>query len=131
MKIIALTAALAGLLLFSGTAFADEQKKNDGHSDGHGTTQVQPTSEAGSHNMTTEEHQNVAPDDHQNMNMTPDEHQNMNGGAEQSGGHGGHEDVVETPPNLPVLGTFAAINGAFLLVGIWNKWIRKKGGAAA
>jgi len=114
MKRIALTAALAGLLLFSGTALADEQQKNDGHSDGHGTTQVQPTA-----------------NDQQNMNMTPEEHQNMNMGTEGKGGHGSHEDVVETPPNIPVLSTFAAINAAFLLVGIWNKWVRKKGGASA
>lgn len=155
MKKIALTAALAGLLLFSSTALADEQQKNDGHSDGHGTTQVQPAakqenskvntpaqtpgaSNAQSHNMTTQEHQNMstnsnpntAANDHQNM--TSEEHQNMNKGTEESGGgHGGHENVVETPPNIPVLSTFAAINAAFLLIGIWNKWFRKKGGALA
>lgn len=156
MKKIALAAALAGLLLFSSTALADEQQKNDGHSDGHSTTQVQPTakqeeskvnkpvqtpaasSNAQSHNMSMEEHQKMNTGTNQttptdaHQNMTSEEHQNMNMGTEESGGHGhGNENVVETPPNIPVLSTFAAINVAFLLIGIWTKWFRKKGGALA
>lgn len=155
MKKIALTAALASLLLFSSTALADEQQKNDGHSNGHAPTQVQPTAKSGeskantptqapaasdaqSHNMSMEEHQKMTTtnpttlptDAHQNMSSN--EHQNMSTGTEESGGHGhGSGDVVETPPNIPVLSTFAAINAAFLLIGIWMKWFRKKGGALA
>ncbi|BCG60413.1 hypothetical protein [Paenibacillus sp. URB8-2] len=134
MRKIALTAALAGalagLLLFSSIALADEQKKNDGHTDGHGTTQVQPVVQEESKVSTPA--QTPATLDAQSHNMTSEEHQNMNMETEESGGgHGGHENVVESPPNIPVLSTFLAINIAFLLIGIWNKWFRKKGGALA
>lgn len=145
MKKIALTTLLAGLLLFSNTALADEQQKNNGHSEGHSTTQLQPTtkpeqskvnipaqspaaSDAQSHNMTTQEHQSMTTDNKQNTSA--DEHQGTEGGTEESGG-GHHGEVVETPPNIPVLSSFAAVNAAFLLIGIWSKWFRKKGGAFA
>jgi hypothetical protein len=39
----------------------------------------------------------------------------------------GHEPVKETPANVKVLGTYGAVNLAFILVGIWNKWFRRKG----
>jgi hypothetical protein len=35
--------------------------------------------------------------------------------------------VVETPPNYKVLGTYGAVNLLFILIGIWNKWFRRKG----
>lgn len=121
MKKIALTAAIAGLLLFSGTAMADEQQKNDGHTDGHDTTQVQPASSAQT---------SADSSDALSHNMTVEEHQNMNTETGESGEHG-HGNVVETPPNVPVLSAFAAINAGFLLIGVWNKRFRKKGGALA
>ena len=43
------------------------------------------------------------------------------------GGHGhGGEVIEETPPNYTVLSVFGAINLSFLVVGLWNKRIRKK-----
>lgn len=154
MKKIIIVAGLSGLLLFSGTALADESHKDE-HS-GHGMTQVQPTAQtpapaaddAHSHNMTNEEHQNMSSTtEHANMssdehaNMSSDEHSSHSSGTDTQadsagtheepasgghGSHGSHENVVETPPNVPVLAAFGAINAAFILFGIWNKWFRKK-----
>lgn len=45
--------------------------------------------------------------------------------GETDGGH--HGPVVETPPNYKVLGSFGAVNLSFILIGIWNKWFRRKG----
>lgn len=146
MKKCAIAAAVAGLLLFSGTALAAEQNKTDEHS-GHGTTQVQPTAkkeESKSPPTPTKESaqtHNMTPDEHKNMNNTSQEQHQIGDshgqdsatheGEASSAGHGGHGEVQETPPNIPVLSTFGAINAAFLLYGVWNKWLRKKGGALA
>ncbi|MBT2738237.1 hypothetical protein [Bacillus sp. ISL-7] len=48
---------------------------------------------------------------------------------EGSGGeaHDHHAAVVEVPPNYKVLGTFGAVNLSFILIGVWNKWFRRKG----
>lgn len=97
------------------------------------------------HNMTLEEHQTMSTTTNTSNTTTPvtdahsttttdghashdstataDSHKESEG---SSGGHGGHENVVETPPNIPVLATFGAINAAFILFGIWSKWFRKK-----
>ncbi|HLO12839.1 MAG TPA: hypothetical protein VK190_11575 [Pseudoneobacillus sp.] len=48
------------------------------------------------------------------------------GGGTHSHGHG---PVIETPPNAKVLGTFGAINASFLVIGLWNKFLRRKGGS--
>ncbi|MDP4083677.1 MAG: hypothetical protein Q8934_03580 [Bacillota bacterium] len=42
---------------------------------------------------------------------------------------GGDEPVKETPPNVKVLGTYGVVNLAFILIGIWNKWFRRKDGS--
>jgi hypothetical protein len=60
--------------------------------------------------------------------------------AEEAGSHeetGTHEEeaeagdhhgpVVETPSNYKVLGSYGAVNLSFILIGIWNKWFRRKG----
>jgi uncharacterized protein involved in copper resistance len=39
----------------------------------------------------------------------------------------GHEPVVEKPANLKVLGTYGAVNLSFIMIGVWNKWFRRKG----
>lgn len=41
---------------------------------------------------------------------------------------GGEEPVKETPPSVKVLGTYGAVNLIFILIGIWNKWFRRKDG---
>lgn len=46
---------------------------------------------------------------------------------EEEGGHShGGGDIVEKPGNVMVLGTFGAINLSFILIGIWNKWFRRR-----
>jgi DNA mismatch repair ATPase MutL len=44
---------------------------------------------------------------------------------EEAGDH--HGPVVETPPNYKVLGSYGAVNLSFILIGVWNKWFRRKG----
>lgn len=146
MKKCGIVAVIAGLLLFAGTVWADEQTKNDGHSNGgHGTTQMQQApskqqevktpeakaEDAKAHNMTTEEHKNMnmggmnmsgASDSHGTNTSTHEE--GASGG--EHGSHGGAE-VVETPPNAAVLGTFGGIMLAFILYGAITKLLRKKG----
>jgi hypothetical protein len=41
--------------------------------------------------------------------------------------HEHHEAVVETPPNYKILGTYGAVNLSFIIIGVWNKWFRRKG----
>lgn len=54
--------------------------------------------------------------------------------AEEEEGHGDeakagdhHGPLVETPPNYKVLGSYGAVNLSFILIGVWNKWFRRKG----
>ncbi|MHC0035687.1 hypothetical protein [Pseudoneobacillus sp. C159] len=47
------------------------------------------------------------------------------GHEEENGGH--HGPVVETPPNDKILGTYGAVNLSFILIGVWNKWFRRRG----
>ncbi|MFP5112655.1 hypothetical protein ACSU64_09775 [Bacillaceae bacterium C204] len=52
----------------------------------------------------------------------------MDMGDDSSGAaHDHHAAVVETPPNYKVLGTYGAVNLVFILIGVWNKWFRRKG----
>lgn len=44
-----------------------------------------------------------------------------------SGGGHSHGSVIETPPNMKVLGTFGGINLSFVLIGLWNRSFRRKG----
>jgi hypothetical protein len=37
--------------------------------------------------------------------------------------------IKEAPPNAKVLGTYGVVNASFILIGIWNKWFRRKGGS--
>jgi hypothetical protein len=41
--------------------------------------------------------------------------------------HDHHKAVVETPPNYKILGTYGAVNLSFIIIGVWNKWFRRKG----
>lgn len=46
------------------------------------------------------------------------------------GGHS-HSDVQveEKPANIKVLGTDGAVNLSFIIIGVWNKWFRRKDGS--
>lgn len=136
MRKVAIIAGIAGVLLFSNSALADEATKDE-----HSGQKPAATATHEEHNMTPEEHQTMPTTTKPSTTTTTDEHATMtseehtshegiSGGYEEgeestSGGHG-HGNIVETPPNIPVLTTFGAINGAFLLFGVWNKWLRKK-----
>ncbi|KKK34336.1 hypothetical protein WQ57_23215 [Mesobacillus campisalis] len=54
-------------------------------------------------------------------------HEDGDGSHDEQGSHGHGEEIVEEGPNVKVLGIFGAINLSFLLIGVWNKWIRRKG----
>jgi hypothetical protein len=41
----------------------------------------------------------------------------------------GDKPIKETPPNAKVLGTYGAVNAAFMMIGVWNKWFRRKDGS--
>jgi uncharacterized protein involved in copper resistance len=70
--------------------------------------------------MTPEEHQQM-----QNMPaMSKEQHEQM--GNKEMEGHEHSHGGIETPPNGTVLGTFALINALFILIGIWNKYLRRK-----
>jgi hypothetical protein len=55
---------------------------------------------------------------------------NTNGSNDMPGMNMGDEkSIKETPPNAKILGTYGAINGAFIIIGVWNKWFRRKDGS--
>jgi hypothetical protein len=62
--------------------------------------------------------------DMEGMDMSGDGHDME--GMDMEGSSHSHGPVVETPANVKVLGTFGAVNLAFILVGIWNKWLRRE-----
>ncbi|WML59084.1 hypothetical protein [Neobacillus sp. PS2-9] len=66
--------------------------------------------------------------DHEGMNMDHGSGSDMEGMDMEGGSHEHHGPVVETPPNYKILGTYGAVNLAFILIGIWNKWFRRNGG---
>lgn len=53
------------------------------------------------------------------------EEEEAHGDEAEAGDH--HGPVVETPPNYKVLGSYGAVNLSFILIGVWNKWFRRKG----
>ncbi|WP_431089164.1 hypothetical protein [Paenibacillus sp. 8b26] len=135
MKRCGIFIVIIGLLTFASTALADEGTKHDGHGEG-GHMAVQELQNPVKEEITSE----MQMDDTNSHSMTMEEHQNMDMGTSEddpnksveSGGHSGHgEEVVETPPNIPVLSTFASIMLAFILYGAFRKWLLKKGRAQA
>jgi hypothetical protein len=63
--------------------------------------------------------------DMEGMDMSEDGHDME--GMDMEGSSHSHGPVVESPANVKVLGTFGAVNLAFILIGIWNKWFRRRG----
>lgn len=59
-----------------------------------------------------------------NMDMSGTKNDDNMAGMDMGGG-----PVKETPPNMKILGTFGVVNLLFILMGIWNKWFRRKDGA--
>jgi hypothetical protein len=78
--------------------------------EGHGTSDDHSDQEEGTHE--------------EEGHGTSDDHSDQEEGGHESEGH--HGPVVETPPNYKVLGTYGAVNLSFILIGVWNKWFRRK-----
>lgn len=140
MKKCGIIIVLIGLLSFVSTALADEATKYDEHGQA-GHKAVHELQNPSKEEMTSD----MQMDDTHSHSMTMEEHQHMDMGTSKDsvasntstessghGEHGGHsEKIVETPPNIPVLSTFAGIMAAFILYGACRKWLLKKGRAQA
>lgn len=59
---------------------------------------------------------------HDHSDSTANESHDHTTTHDETGGEHGTFDGEETGPNIIVLSSFAIINAAFLLIGIWNKW---------
>lgn len=70
--------------------------------------------------------------DMEGMDMSDDhslkDGHDMEGMKMEDSGHS-HEPVEEKPANIKVLGTFGAVNLSFIVIGVWNKWFRRKDGS--
>ncbi|MDP4106425.1 MAG: hypothetical protein Q8935_15930 [Bacillota bacterium] len=68
--------------------------------------------------------------DMSNMDMSgKDKNMDMSGSNQDDNMAGmdmGDKPIKETPPNAKVLGTYGAVNAAFIMIGVWNKWFRRK-----
>lgn len=64
------------------------------------------------------------PSHDENIKQVTEKFRNGNSIASNIDGH--HGTVVETQPNYKVLGTFGAVNLSFILIGVWNKWSRRR-----
>jgi hypothetical protein len=101
----------------SGSGHDDSStKEDDGHSDsdaGHGD------SDSGHDDSSTKEN-----DGHSDSDAGHDD----TATEEEAGGHGHGGPVKEEPPNIKVLSAFGAINGGFILIGLFLKLkSRRKG----
>lgn len=136
MRKLVAAMAVVSLLTFSATVMAEEEHPASSSVQKGHTEQTPSESHEGSTghgempNMTPEDHQNMPSDQTKDMmpEMSPEEHQNIPSetSSEGHGGEHGGGPVVEAPPNYKALGAFGAINAGFILIGIWNKWFRRK-----
>lgn len=71
--------------------------------------------------------------DMSNMDMSgKDKNMDMSGSNQDDNMAGmdmGEKPIKETPPNAKILGTYGAVNAAFIMIGVWNKWLRRKDGS--
>ncbi len=109
---------IAGMLLMAGAALADGTSGTGGHTE-HGSGQS-----GESYNMG---HEAADPHGSHTQAKSSDDSASEHNETSASGGHshGNEAELVETPANVRVLGSFAALNGAFLIIGAWNKFGRK------
>ncbi len=64
---------------------------------------------------------------HMMNNKTGNSAHNESSTDEEGGHNHSEQNLKETPPNYNVLSVFGAINLVFLVIGFWNKRIRKRG----
>lgn len=61
-----------------------------------------------------------------NMDMSGSKKDDSMAGMDMSGHSHSEAQVKETPANIKVLGTYGAVNSSFIIIGVWNKWFRRK-----
>lgn len=111
----------------------EESQVNTQHEDHATTGNKESHKEEMDHSkMTEEEHQESIKNEDNEHGSVGHEQENSHSEegvvheeAEGGNGHGG-ANLVEKPENMKVLGTFGAINLSFILIGIWNKWFKRK-----
>jgi hypothetical protein len=96
--------------LDSSSSSSDTEDEGIHEEEGHGTSDDHSDQEEGIH-------------EEEGHGTSGDLSDQEEGGHESEGHHG---PVVETPPNYKVLGTYGAVNLSFILIGVWNKWFRRK-----
>nr|WP_263324867.1 hypothetical protein [Neobacillus sp. Marseille-Q6967] len=110
---------LAFIFSFNLPVLADQ-----GHSDGEDSHQESEDK----HGEGTATSEHVDTDGHDEGNNEANHSSGDTEGEHEEGADEGHHGpVVETPPNYKVLGTYGAVNFSFILIGVWNKWFRRKG----
>lgn len=101
-----------------------DSMKGNGEQSGHDMKSMKGNSEHSGHDMKSMKGDNQH-DGNDMEGMT--EGDNMEG-MDMGGSHS-HGPVKETPPNVKVLGTFGAVNLSFIVIGVWHKLFRRKGGS--
>jgi hypothetical protein len=144
--------ALAFIFSFNLSALADEGHSHDSNikqatekfKNGTSTNQAEVSNDHGHTDQTDANHDNTSSTTHTEDPSSEATHEeeghgteathSEQGGSEHEEGsehktesEGHHGPVVETPPNYKVLGTYGAVNLSFIMIGVWNKWFRRKG----
>jgi hypothetical protein len=118
------------VIVFSGgrVAMAQEGNPKNSTTSNGGSEQMEGMDMSGNHDMKGMDMRGDKNKDSHEMEGTDkssdhkkDSHDDMEG---MDMGHG---PVVEKPANLKVLGTYGAVNLSFIVIGVWNKWCRRKG----
>lgn len=97
---------------------------NANPSEHHGTSTDSHSSGVDTHGSDTVEHGTT--DSHSSGTHGSEVGTDSHGSGSAGGEHGHGKPVVETPPNFKILGAFAAVNAGFLLIGVWNKFFRRR-----
>ncbi|MFB5197128.1 hypothetical protein ACE198_19755 [Neobacillus sp. KR4-4] len=110
--------ALSFILSFDVRVFADE-----GHSH---TPNLKQATENLKKETSVGDHATMDHDSRTDMEgMDHESGTDMEGSGDEDHDH--HGPVVESPPNYKVLSTYGAVNLSFVLIGVWNRWFRRKG----
>ncbi|MFX3623324.1 MAG: hypothetical protein ACE3JP_04580 [Ectobacillus sp.] len=128
MKKRLLPLSVALLLAYPGLGLADGNHESSGESGHSPETQIINPEAEHSHQHEGNSDANPKTDSHTSESPThanADEQETPVSGSE-GGEHSHGEPVVETPPNYQILGAFGTVNAGLLLIGLWNKWLRRK-----
>ncbi|MEW9668138.1 hypothetical protein [Ammoniphilus sp. 3BR4] len=123
MKAAMAVLALASILWFSTGVWADGTHQPPTAAELKGDSEELQHSE--NHTDSNKPHADEGHNTHTGYSDIENPSSDGHGTGNSDEGH--HGPVVETPPNYKVLGTFGAINLVFILIGIWNKLLKRKG----